>query len=151
MFLLLMTARLLLGTLAPAGLVQPVFRGGFTEKGTKFSQTTLLLTYRSTYRMPLCSLHSRNKANTIMARIAQWHILSKQFPYSPLNRNVLEMTTCERVETTIRRRQLWFAGTLVRQDETRCAKRIMFRWVAAKAVKEVGWPPNTEGNAPRRT
>ena len=36
--------------------------------------------------------------------------------YKPLSyRAVLEVTECERVEKTIRKRQLWFAGTLVRQ------------------------------------
>ena len=36
-----------------------------------------------------------------------------------LYRAVLEMTNCERIETTIRKRQLSLAGALVRQEETR--------------------------------
>ena len=34
-------------------------------------------------------------------------------------RAVLEMTNCERIETTIHKRQLLLAGALVRQEETR--------------------------------
>ena len=37
---------------------------------------------------------------------------------------MLEMTECERVETTIRKRQLWFAGALARQEETRLPRRL---------------------------
>ena len=40
-------------------------------------------------------------------------------------RAVLEMTSCERIETTIRKRQLWFALAPVRQKETRLPRRIM--------------------------
>lgn len=71
-----------------------------------------------------------------MARIAMWHILSKQNLYSPRNRDVLEMTTYERIETTIRWRQLWFAGTLLRQDETRLGKHTMLRNLAAQAANK---------------
>ncbi|CAM9190593.1 unnamed protein product [Sphacelaria rigidula] len=35
------------------------------------------------------------------------------------------MTNCEPIGTTIRKRQLWFAGARVRQKETRLPKRVM--------------------------
>lgn len=42
--------------------------------------------------------------------------------------DVLEMTDCEPIEpieTNNLERQLWFAGTLFRQNETRLCKRIL--------------------------
>ena len=51
------------------------------------------------------------------------------------------MTECERVETTIRKRQLWFAGALARQEETRLPRRLMNERLTARGPKEVGRPP----------
>ena len=62
--------------------------------------------------------------------------------YKPLSyRAVLEMTECERVETTIRKRQLWFAGALARQEETRLPRRLMNGRLTARGPKEAGRPP----------
>ena len=47
--------------------------------------------------------------------------------YKPLSyREVLERTGSERIETTIRKRQLGFAGALVWQSDSRLSKRVMF-------------------------
>ena len=56
-------------------------------------------------------------------------------------RAVLEMTECERVETTTRKRQLWFAGALVRQEGTRLPRCLMNGRLTAQGPKEVGRPP----------
>ncbi|CAM9479052.1 unnamed protein product, partial [Sphacelaria rigidula] len=42
-----------------------------------------------------------------------------------LHTGVVEMTNCERIKTTIRIGQLWFAGALVRQKKTCLPKYIM--------------------------
>ena len=63
--------------------------------------------------------------------------------YKPLSyRAVLEMTECARIETTIRKRQLWFAGALVRQKETRLPIRVMNGRLIARGPKKTGRPPN---------
>ena len=54
---------------------------------------------------------------------------------------MLEMTECERVETTMRKRQLWFAGALVRLEETRIPRCLMNGRLTARGPKEVGTPP----------
>ncbi|CAM9540818.1 unnamed protein product [Sphacelaria rigidula] len=65
------------------------------------------------------------------------------------------MTICERIESTIRKemtirkRLLCFAGTLVRQDETRLPKRIMFGWLAGKGSRRLAAAPNTGGTTSR--
>ncbi len=51
------------------------------------------------------------------------------------------MTNCERVETTIRKRQLWLAGSLVRQKETRLPRRIMDGRLTTSGPKGAGRPP----------
>ena len=62
--------------------------------------------------------------------------------YKPLSyRAELEMTECKRIETTIRKRQLWFAGALVRQKETRLARRFMNGRLTARGLKEIGHSP----------
>ncbi|MEM7560256.1 MAG: hypothetical protein AAF394_14145, partial [Planctomycetota bacterium] len=55
----------------------------------------------------------------------------------------VESLACERFETTIRKGQLWFAGALVRQKETRLPKRLMNdgRRLTAQGPKEAGRPP----------
>ncbi|CAM9978170.1 unnamed protein product, partial [Sphacelaria rigidula] len=55
-------------------------------------------------------------------------------------RAVVEMTNCERIETTIRERQLCFAGTLVRQKDTRLPKRVMNGRLSTRGPKEIGRP-----------
>ncbi|CAM9732781.1 unnamed protein product, partial [Sphacelaria rigidula] len=51
------------------------------------------------------------------------------------------MINCERVEMTIRKRQLWFAGALVRQKDTRLPNRVMNGRLSTRELKEVGRPP----------
>ena len=61
--------------------------------------------------------------------------------YRPLSyREVLERTGSERIETTIRKRQLGFAGTLVRQGDSRLSKRVMFGRLAVQGPKRGGRP-----------
>ena len=56
--------------------------------------------------------------------------------YKPLSYGeVLEGTGSERIETAIRKRQLGFAGTLVRQGGSRLSKRVMFGWLAVQGSK----------------
>ena len=61
--------------------------------------------------------------------------------YKPLSyREVLERTGSERIETTIRKRQLGFAGALVRQGDSRLSKRVMFGRLAVQRAKRGGRP-----------
>ena len=61
--------------------------------------------------------------------------------YKPLSyREVLEKTGSERIETTIRKRQLEFAGVLVRQGDSRLSKRVMFGRLAMQGPKRGGRP-----------
>ena len=55
-------------------------------------------------------------------------------------REVLERTGSERIETTIRKRQLGFAGALVRQGDSRLIKRVMFGRLAVQGPKRGGRP-----------
>lgn len=54
------------------------------------------------------------------------------------NRAVLEMINCEGIETTIRRRQLLFAGAFVRLGKRAVSERIMHRWLAVQGSKGTG-------------
>ena len=61
--------------------------------------------------------------------------------YKPLSyRVVLERTGSERIETIIRKRQLGFAGALVRQGDSRLSKRVMFGRLAMQGPKRGGRP-----------
>ena len=61
--------------------------------------------------------------------------------YKPLSYGeVLERTGSERIETTIWKRQLGFAGALVRQGDSRPSKRVMFGRLAVQAPKQGGQP-----------
>ena len=53
------------------------------------------------------------------------------------------MTECERIEMTIRKRQLWFAGALVRQKETRLPRHLM----TARGPKEIDGPSQQWGDS----
>ena len=55
-------------------------------------------------------------------------------------REVLERIGFERIETTIRKRQLGFAGVLVRQGDSRLSKRVMFGRLAVQGPKRGGRP-----------
>lgn len=59
--------------------------------------------------------------------------------------------TNKRTETTIRERQLKFAGAPVRQDNTRLPKRIMFGRLATEGPKDADQPSTHWGNHFRRT
>ena len=59
--------------------------------------------------------------------------------YKPLShREVLERTGSEHIETTIRERQLGFAGALVRRGDSRISKRVMFGRLAVQGPKRGG-------------
>ena len=61
--------------------------------------------------------------------------------YEPLSyREVLERTSSERIETTIRKRQLGFAGALVLHGDSRLSKRVMFGQLAVQGPKRGGRP-----------
>ena len=53
-------------------------------------------------------------------------------------RKVLERTGSERIETTTRKRQVGFAGALVRQVDSRLSKRVMFGRLAVQGLKRRG-------------
>ena len=53
---------------------------------------------------------------------------------------VLERTGSERIETTIRKRQLGFAGALVRQGDSRLSKQVMFGRLVVQGPKRGGRP-----------
>ena len=59
--------------------------------------------------------------------------------YKPLSYGeVLERTGSERIKTTSRKRQLGFAGDLVRQGDSRLSKRVMFEPLAVQGPKRGG-------------
>ena len=61
--------------------------------------------------------------------------------YKPLSyREVLERTGSVRIDTRIRKRQLGFAGALVRQGDSRLSKRVMFGRLAVQGPKLGGRP-----------
>ena len=61
--------------------------------------------------------------------------------YRPLSYGeVLERIGSERIETTIRERQLGFAGALVRQGDSRLSKRVMSGRLAVQGPKRGGRP-----------
>ena len=61
--------------------------------------------------------------------------------YKPLSyREVLERTGSERIETTIRKRQLGFAVALVWQGDSRLSKRVVFGRMAVQGPKRGGRP-----------
>ena len=66
--------------------------------------------------------------------------------YKTLYREVLGKTKCKRIETTIRKRQLWFAGAVARQDDGRLPKRVMFGRLAARGPKGTGRPSKHWGD-----
>ena len=58
----------------------------------------------------------------------------------------LERTGSERIETTIRKRQLGFAGTLIRQGDSRLSKRVMFGRLAVQGPTRGGRPATPWGD-----
>ena len=55
-------------------------------------------------------------------------------------RKVLERTGSERIETTIRKRQLGFAGALTRQGDSRLSRLVMFGRLAVQGPNRGGRP-----------
>ena len=61
--------------------------------------------------------------------------------YKPLSYGeALEKTISERIKTTIWKRQLGFAGALIRQGDSRLSKRVMFGQLAVQGPKRGGQP-----------
>ena len=61
--------------------------------------------------------------------------------YKPLSYGeALERTGSERIDATIRKRQLGFAGALIRQVELRLSKRVRFERLAMEGPKREGRP-----------
>ena len=56
---------------------------------------------------------------------------------------VLERTGSEHIEATIRKRQLGFAGALVRKGDPRLSKRVMFGWLTVEGPKRGGRPASS--------
>ncbi|MEP3868643.1 MAG: hypothetical protein ABJM32_09625, partial [Parasphingorhabdus sp.] len=55
----------------------------------------------------------------------------------------LRITRCESIETTIRKRRLFFAGAVVRQHEGRLPSRLMFGTIAGGGSPKPGGQPKT--------
>ena len=53
---------------------------------------------------------------------------------------ILERTGSERIETTFRKRQFGFTGTLIRQGDSRLSKRAMFGWMVVQGPTRGGRP-----------
>ena len=61
--------------------------------------------------------------------------------YKPLSYGqVLERAGSEYIETTIRKRQLGFAGAFLRQGHLRLSKRVMFGRLAIQGLRRGGGP-----------
>ena len=58
----------------------------------------------------------------------------------------LEKIGPERIETTTRKRQLGFAGALVRQGDFKLSNRIMFRWLTGQGPKRGGRLSTSRGD-----
>ncbi|CAM9679242.1 unnamed protein product [Sphacelaria rigidula] len=69
--------------------------------------------------------------HTLLLRVVEFRTKDRMSYRTVSYRAVLELTNGERAETTIRKRQLWFAGALARQDETRIPKRVTHGPLAA--------------------
>ena len=92
-------------------------------------------TMRSQDFSSLCTAHHK-----LLLRIIGFR-RKDRIGYKPLSyREVLERTGSERIETTIRKRQLGFAGALVRQGDSRLSKRVMFGRLAVQGPKRGGRP-----------
>ena len=86
------------------------------------------------------SLKIRTTHHKLLLRIIGFR-RKDRIGYKPLSyREVLERTGSERIETTIRKRQLGFAGALVRQGDSRLSKRVMFGRLAVQGPKRGGRP-----------
>ena len=92
----------------------------------------------------------RTAHHTLLLRIIGFR-RKDRIGYKPLSyREVLERTGSERIETTIRKRQLGFAGALVRQGDSRLSKRVMFGRLAVQGPKRGGRPATSWVTASRR-
>ena len=92
-------------------------------------------TMRSQDLSSLCTAHHK-----LLLRIIGFRRKDRT-GYKPLSyREVLERTGCEHIETTIRKRQLRFAGALVQQGDSRLSKQVMFGRLAAQGPKRRGRP-----------
>ena len=77
----------------------------------------------------------RNAHHKLLLRIIDFRRKDRT-GYKPLSYGeVLERTGSGRIETTIRKRQLGFAGALVRQSDSRPLKRVMFGRLAVQGPK----------------
>ena len=71
--------------------------------------------------------------------------------YKPLSyREVLERTGSKRIKPTIRKRQLGFAGALVRQGDSKLSKRVMFGRLAVQGPKRGGQPATSWVDCPQK-
>ena len=66
------------------------------------------------------------------------------------HREVLERTGSEHIETTIRKRQLGFAGAFVRQGDSRLLERVMFGRLAVQGSKREGRPAMSWVDCPQK-
>ncbi|CAN0073094.1 unnamed protein product, partial [Sphacelaria rigidula] len=58
------------------------------------------------------------------------------------------MTNCECIERTIRKRQLWFGGALVQQNDTRLPKRVMNGRLCTRGPTGADCPPKQREAVP---
>ena len=92
-------------------------------------------TMRSQDFSSLCTPHHKLRLRNIGFR------RKDRTGYKPLSyREVLERTGSERIETTIRKPQLEFAGAFVRQGNSGFSKRVVFWRLAVQGPKRGGRP-----------
>ena len=82
----------------------------------------------------------RTAHHKILLRIIDFRRKDRTGYQSLSYREVLERTGFERIETPIRKRQLGFAGALVRQGDSRLSKRLMFGRLSIQGPKRGGRP-----------
>ena len=123
---------------APAGVTQEEGHTGFFMH---LPSTVPALIFLARRIQPFLSLVDREVECCVLT-ILSFSIRRKdRIGYKPLSyREVLERTGSERIETTIRKRQLGFAGALVRQGDSRLSKRVMFGRLAVQGPKRGGRP-----------
>ena len=101
----------------------------------KLTRLICTLLYVMTTRSSLRTAHHKLLLRIIGSR------RKDRIGYEPLSyREVLERTGSERIDTTIRKRQLGFAGALVRRGGSRLSKRVMFGRLAVQGPKRGGRP-----------
>ena len=93
----------------------------------------------------------RSAHHKLLLRVVGYRRKDRTGYRSLLYREALERTGSERIETSTRQRQLGFAGGLVRQDDSRLSKRVLFGRLAMQGPKRGGRSATSWATASRKT